>query len=185
MTVDETTAAIRILGASADLNLALEALAESDLEDWCIVGGAIRDTVWRQLLGESWRETDIDVVYYDRSNTDWEADYEKERRLENTTGLNFSVKNQARMHALNNEKPYQSTVDAMSKFPATVSAIGCKLDSNGGPVLFSVFGLQSLMFPCFEPTPHFRVKKDGYRLFNKYISDRDLLDRWPGAKVLW
>ncbi|WP_251360287.1 nucleotidyltransferase family protein, partial [Staphylococcus aureus] len=40
----------------------------------------------------------------------------------------WSVKNQARMHVVNNMPPYSSSVNAISKFPETATALGVTLD---------------------------------------------------------
>ena len=39
-------------------------------------------------------------------------------------------KNQARMHVVNNMLPYSSSVDAISKFPETATALGVTLDEK-------------------------------------------------------
>ena len=107
----------------------LSAVSSLDLPDWWICAGFVRAKIWDELHGFDKRTPtpDIDVIYYDPStiNKKIEKNYEK-ALVELLPTIPWSVKNQARMHIVNNSPPYSSAVDAISKFPETATALGVK-----------------------------------------------------------
>ena len=104
----------------------LEVAKTLNLPDWWICAGFVRSKVW-DTLHEYPKRTDlpdIDVVYYDPFNIDEQFEKQMESTLKNIAPEEpWSVKNQARMHILNGESPYRSTIDAVARFPET-SKIG-------------------------------------------------------------
>lgn len=109
-----------------------------NLPDWWICAGFVRSKIWDILHDFSERTTlsDIDVIYYDPTNINEAEEKELENRLKTLDpDVPWSVKNQARMHIVNNLPPYTSSVDAISKFPETVTALGVKLDERGKVIL--------------------------------------------------
>lgn len=160
----------------------IETSVKADLPNWSIVGGLIRDFSWGIFFGRSITPRDIDLIYYDDTDISPETDWEIENSLQRISGLPFRVRNQARMHIFNNEDRYCSVVDAMSKFPTTVSAIGITSDGNRVPVIFSVFGYESLFSPSFQITPHF-FRSERRDDFLNYLERNSLRQRWPEVPV--
>ena len=104
-----------------------------NLPDWWICAGFVRSKIWDALheFNDRTEPPDVDVIYFD--NTKIDEDYEK--KLENKLiklmpHIPWSVKNEARMHVINNLPPYTSSEDAISKFPETATALGVKLDMD-------------------------------------------------------
>jgi len=68
-------------------------------------------------------------VIFDSSNLDennekvFENDIKKKYLLEK-----WSVKNQARMHLVNSDEPYSSTLDAIKYWPETATAIAIRIN---------------------------------------------------------
>jgi len=90
----------------------LEITRKLDLPDWWIGAGFVRSKVWDFLHGYTQRTAipDIDVIYFDKSDTS----ENKEKIIEQTLydalpKINWSVKNQARMHILHNDEPYKNS----------------------------------------------------------------------------
>src|SRR5574342_868194 len=109
----------------------LKTVNSMDLPDWWICAGFVRSKIWDHLHDFSERTPipDIDVIYFDPTTIDELV----EKKLEIRLGflipdIPWSVKNEARMHIRNNLLPYTSSVDAISKFPETATALGVKLD---------------------------------------------------------
>lgn len=67
----------------------------------------------------------------------------------------WSVKNQARMHTVNNIPPYLSSVDAISKFPETATALGLKLGDQDDVVLAAPCGIDDVLGMIVKPPPIF------------------------------
>ncbi len=89
---------------------ALYAVRVLDLPDWLIAAGFIRNLVWDNLFGKKTGVSDIDVIYFCRSDISAERDLSLEKRLRLLEpSLPWSVKNQARMHLRHGDSPYQST----------------------------------------------------------------------------
>ena len=91
--------------------------------------GFVRNAVWDHLHGRSieaaW--SDIDVVYSDRDALAASRDTEHEERLRSLLpGLPWSVKNQARMHVRNGDRPYADLADALAHWPETCTAVAAR-----------------------------------------------------------
>lgn len=119
-----------------------------NLPDWWICAGFVRSKVWDELHGFTIRTPlpDIDVIYYDPSNLkeETEKEYEDLLRILNPT-IPWSIKNEARMHTGNNVPAYESSTDAISKFPEIASALGVKLDSHDHLKLTAPHGIHDVI----------------------------------------
>jgi uncharacterized protein len=127
-----------------------------NLPDWWICAGFVRSKIWDALHGFNERTDtpDVDVIYFDNNNMD--ENFEKE--LENKLGsimptIPWSVKNQARMHIINNLPPYTSSEDAISRFPETATALGVKLDKENKLILTAPWGLEDTFNLEVKPLP--------------------------------
>src|SRR5690606_18827150 len=105
----------------------LSAAKSLDLPDWWICAGFVRSKIWDTLHGFNERTplSDIDVIYFDAENLSEHTEKRLEEKLHRIMpGLPWSVKNQARMHIVNELESYTSAIDAISKFPETATALG-------------------------------------------------------------
>ncbi|WP_263635537.1 nucleotidyltransferase family protein [Pseudomonas amygdali] len=67
--------------------------------------------------------SDIDIIWFDEALLDPEVDNLIEINLcRLATALNWSVKNQARMHVRNDDQPYSSATNAMKAWPETATS---------------------------------------------------------------
>ena len=119
-----------------------------NLPDWWVCAGFVRSKIW-DVLHEFKERTplpDIDVIYFDESNTDEEIEKSYESILkQRQPTIPWSVKNQARMHTVNNDFPYSSSTEAIAKFPETATALGVKLDEEGKLVLTAPHGIKDVV----------------------------------------
>jgi hypothetical protein len=94
----------------------LKAVSDLNLNDCWIGAGFVRNKIWdekhqkpRTVLN------DIDVIYYNQNNITKTYDITLENILKKKDpNLNWSVKNQARMHIRNKHKQYINCNDAIS-----------------------------------------------------------------------
>lgn len=63
------------------------------------------------------------------------------------------------MHTINGLSPYKSSVEGISNFPETVTALGVKLDSNNNVTLTAPFGINDVVNLKVRPTPTFKTKE--------------------------
>jgi hypothetical protein len=121
-------------------------------------------------------DSDVDVVYWDPSDTDPERDIAIEKHLfDENADIPWSVHNQARMHEHNGDAPYRNTEDAIRCWPETATAIAARLRGTGVEVL-APHGVQDLVNLIVRPTPAFTQKQSAY---NARISLKNWAGRWP------
>lgn len=165
----------------------LQAAGTLKLPDWWICVGFVRSKVWDTLHNYAERIPlgDIDVIYYDENNLDEALEKEYEHQLNLVMpGLPWSVKNQARMHEVNDLPPYLSAVDAISQFPETATALGVKLDARGELELTAPHGLEDLFGMRICPTPAFEKDKRLMTVYRQRLISKEWTRKWPKVEVL-
>lgn len=160
---------------------ALSTASSLDLPDWCLAAGFVRNLVWDKVHGFSSLTAlnDIDLIYFDPADISEGRDRQLEQRLTSVLDLPWSVKNQARMHRRNGDKPYKSTSDAMSYWVEVETAVGASFNDSGEVVLVSPFGCD----PLFKFTITINAKRPKPQDFNDRISAKRWLEIWPKLVV--
>ena len=151
----------------------------------CYVGaGYIRNYIWDRLHGYDHRGThnDIDVVYYDREDATEERDVSLEQRLiEETGNSKWSVKNQARMHHINKDvAPYESTYDALSRWPEVVTAIGARLNHENEIEFCAPYGYEDLFQMIVRQSPLFGDKAT----YLGRVHKKEWQKQWPLLTII-
>lgn len=153
------------------------------LPQGCIGAGFVRNLVWDHLHGRArdCRHEDIDVLFYDQSITDAAYDAEIEATLrQSAPDLNWSVKNQARMHLRNHDAPYVSVADAMRFWPETATAVAARRLGNEC-IVIAPFGLSDLDGLILRPTSEFPHK---IKAFLARVKAKNWRTRWPKVQVI-
>ena len=177
---------VRIIGEDADMMEILRAAKSLDLPDWWICAGFVRSKIWDTLHGFSEKSVlaDVDVVYFDERHMDEVVEKKLEEELKSILpNVPWSVKNEARMHVVNNLPPYVSSVDAISKFPETATALGVKLDKEGNVVLTAPWGIKDVLHLEVKPTPHFIENKELAAIYEERIVKKNWQSVWKQVKV--
>lgn len=156
-----------------------------ELPDWWICAGFVRSKIWDTLHGYDRRTplADIDVIYFDPHC----LDEREEKRLEQQLiawkpGIPWSVKNQARMHKINNLPPYKSAIDGIAHFPETVTALGVKLETNG-LILAAPHGISDVLQMHVRPVPLFEASEELQDVYKKRMKSKDWKANWPMVTV--
>lgn len=157
-----------------------------NLPDWWVCAGFVRSKIWDTL--HNFRERtlipDIDVIYFDRSRIDEFEEKKLEEMLKilmpNTP---WSVKNEARMHIKSKMPPYSSSVDAISKFPETATALGIKLDEKDDVILTAPCRIEDVVNLVVRPTPYFTKTKERVEIYEDRISKKNWKSIWNKLKV--
>lgn len=153
--------------------------------DLYLGGGVIRNLVWDNLHGFKHMTPldDVDVIYYNPMHSSKEDDIVIEEQLcKELPNLNWSVKNQARMHTHNGDMQYTSIEDAVSKWPETVSAMAVKWDGNGSYIFISPFKYDDVFRMIVRPTPHCMSKLDRYR---ERMKKKNWKKQWGKLEILY
>ncbi|NBC72090.1 nucleotidyltransferase family protein [Paenibacillus sacheonensis] len=165
----------------------LRAARSLELPDWWVCAGFVRSKLWDVLHGFAERTPlpDVDVVYFDPGCLDEAAEKEWERELRvSMPDVPWSVKNEARMHAVNGYPPYASTVDAISKFPETVAALGLSLNADGEVLLAAPCGIGDVIAMTVRPTPFFRGHPALEDVYLARIAKKNWQRIWPRVRIL-
>ncbi len=160
----------------------LRAVARLRLPDCWIGAGFVRNLVWDRLHGfaEPTPLTDIDVLYFDRTDRSRSSEQAIEARLRRAIpGEPWSVRNQARMHRRNHDAPYRSTCHALSFWAETPTAVAVGLH-HAGLAVIAPFGTRDLMTLTIRPTARFRHKMAVYR---DRVGAKNWQARWPDLIV--
>ena len=159
----------------------LRIAASLGLNDWCLAAGFVRNLVWDKLHGYSPATplNDIDLIYFDASQDNAETDLAVEKTLRLKSSLPWSVKNQARMHTRNGDKPYLSTSHAMSHWVELETAVGAKFSHSGGVELIAPFGIEPLFSNTITINPTRPKPKD----FKYRLESKRWLELWPKLSV--
>lgn len=157
-----------------------------NLPDWWICAGFVRSIIWDYMHGFNKRTPlpDVDVIYFDPLNVSDETDRKLEKRLFSLApSIPWSVKNQARMHIVNGIPPYTSSVDAISKFPETATALGVKLDEIDRLILTAPHGIQDAVNLTIKPTPYFMETKERMDMYEKRVRNKNWNAIWSMVRV--
>jgi uncharacterized protein len=164
----------------------LKAVYSMDLPDWWICAGFVRSRIWDHLHDFSERTLipDIDVIYFDQTTIDEVVEKKLEAELSALMpNVPWSVKNEARMHIRNHMSPYASSVDAISKFPETVTALGVKLDGDNNVILTAPWGISDVVQFEVRPTPFFTETEERMKLYKERIAKKNWNSTWNRIKV--
>lgn len=165
----------------------LKAAKTLNLPDWWVCAGFVRSKIWDTLHGFKERTPlgDIDVVYYDPENLNEDIEKQFEQLLhEQIPGLPWSVKNEARMHLVSDFEPYTSAVDAISKFPETVTALGVKLDEKDELVLTAPCGIEDVLNMEVKPTKEFTLTKVRKAKYMERIEKKNWPSIWKKVIII-
>ena len=164
----------------------LKAAKTLDLPDWWICAGFVRSKIWDVLhdIDERTPIADIDVIYFDPTNTNELVDKKLEEQLQRRMPkIPWSVKNQARMHVINNLPAYSSAVDGIANFPETVTALGVKLDKEDNLLLTAPHGIEDVIHLNVNPTPRFRMNKELTAIYEERILKKNWAIIWTKLKI--
>ena len=163
----------------------LENARSLQLPDWWVCAGFVRSKVWDMIHNFEERTPlpDVDVIYFDNSNLheDVEKNWEVHLRSLNPT-VPWSVKNEARMHSINKIPPYTSSVDAISKFPETATALGLSLDPYGKIILAAPHGISDVINVVLRPTPHFMNNQRLFSIYEQRVIQKNWQSTWKQLK---
>ncbi len=157
----------------------LEIVRDLELPDCWIGGGFVRSPVWDRLSGRApaFPDGDIDVLWFDPARSDSAIDAQLEEHLSALDpSLDWSVKNQARMHLRNGDTPYASTADAMRYWVETATAVAVRLAGDEIEAL-APLGFDDLFSMTLRPTPAFAGVKCA--VFHKRRQLKRWQERWP------
>jgi len=159
-----------------------------ELPDWWVCAGFVRSKIWDTLHDYEAKTAmpDVDVIYYDSLHQDEIYEQSLETKLMNIDAtIPWSVKNQARMHVVNNMPPYSSSVNAISKFPETATALGVTLDELNNVILTAPCGIEDVLSLQVKPTAHFLKSKERLHMYKNRVIKKNWQSKWPNITITY
>ena len=160
----------------------LQTVEKLNVNDAWVCAGLIRNKVWDALHSISTPINDIDVIYFDSTDTSTETEKQLENQLEMLMpNQPWSVKNQARMHFKSGFDPYSSSYDGVAHFPETPTAIAVKLH-KGALQIMAPYGLEDLFEKVVKPTPYFQ--SEFRSIYMERIREKKWDEIWSDLDIL-
>ncbi|KGR77420.1 nucleotidyltransferase family protein [Ureibacillus manganicus] len=161
----------------------LKAVEKLNLIDAWVCAGLIRNKIWDILHNTKTPINDIDVIYFNSSDTSWET----EKQLENELRIllpnePWSVKNQARMHLKNGFNPFTSSYDGVAHFPETPTAIAMRICKKEFEIL-APYGTQDLFELKVRPTPFYQKNSEYYSKYIERIKKKKWNQIWRNLTI--
>jgi uncharacterized protein len=163
----------------------LAMVAALRLPDCWVGAGFIRNAVWDYLHDRppSRHTGDVDVVWFCVERMRPEDDREVEAALRALDpAVDWSVKNQARMHLRSGDAPYASAIEAIGHWPETATAVAARQTAEGSFEIAAPFGLGDLFDLILRPTPSFAGEKR--RVYLDRIESKRWLTIWPRLRIM-
>lgn len=179
---------VELIEADTEMMGILRAAKTLNLPDWWICAGFVRSKIWDHLHGFTERTStpDVDVIYFEPNAMDESIEKGLEGKLkEILPGVPWSVKNEARMHVVNNIPPYISSVDAISKFPETATALGVKLNEKDHVILTAPCGIEDVLQLKLKPTLYFSETKERAAIYEERVVKKNWKSRWHRVEVFY
>jgi hypothetical protein len=85
------------------------------------------------------------------------------------------------MHIKNNDEPYNSIVDAVSRWPETVTAVGIRLEENDSIAIIAPYGINDIFDMRVRRSPLFKDKE----YFQKRVKNKNWKVIWPKLNIDW
>lgn len=161
----------------------LKAVEKLGLEDAWICAGLIRNKVWDLLADVTTPINDIDVIYFDSSDTSWAAEKSLEKKLQILRpNRPWSVKNQARMHQKNDFDPFNSSYDGIAHFPETPTAVAARI-YKGELEIMAPYGLDDLFEMKVKPTPFYQKDSGYYSVYVERMTNKKWDEIWRNLMI--
>ncbi|ASK14299.1 MULTISPECIES: nucleotidyltransferase family protein [Bacillus] len=188
MTIQTEQDIIRLIENDKWMMNVLQMAKSLELPDWWICAGFVRSKIWDTLHDYEAKTAmpDVDVIYYDSLHQDEIYEQSLETKLMNIDAtIPWSVKNQARMHVVNNMPPYSSSVNAISKFPETATALGVTLDELNNVILTAPCGIEDVLSLQVKPTAHFLKSKERLHMYKNRVIKKNWQSKWPSITITY
>ncbi|WP_311030127.1 nucleotidyltransferase family protein [Mesorhizobium koreense] len=159
-----------------------------ELPDCWLVAGSLAQTVWNHVfnLPLAYGISDVDIVYFEPHDLSQGTEARHAARIRKAFShlpVWIDVKNEARVHLWYAAKfgsaitPYTSTVDAITTFPTTATAIGLR-KSPHGLRLSAPFGVDDLLRAVVRPNKK-QIRREIYEAkISRWIKI------WPNLTII-
>ncbi|KYC37535.1 hypothetical protein WA1_47345 [Scytonema hofmannii PCC 7110] len=180
-----TTDRLQSLLTDSPVGTVLPAIAQTNLPNWWLAGGAVRNTVWRKLFGEDCQLVikDFDIAFFDAEGDRSQELAAKAILTEQFPNYLFDVKNQASFGRWRpGNKTYDSTEDGITNWLHTATTVGVRIDRDGQWQFFTPYGLDDLFNGTIQPTIAHLHNPDAERKASEFLQKCPCLLRYNAIR---
>lgn len=162
----------------------LRSAAALGLPEWMIGAGFVRNKVWDHLHGfanAQVQTADIDLIYFDPLDVRESTEKDYDRRLRAVCDVNWSTKNQARMHTVTGDAPYASAADGLAHWVETATCVAVTVREDGELRLIAPHGIGDLVGLIVRRSPMFR--RD-IGILRQRAESKQWLQKWPRLRLV-
>lgn len=149
--------------------------------------GSIRNLVWNRCTGRdsAGAETDVDVVYFDPTESSDRSHQYQAILVERDQTLEFEVINQAFVHIWLRQvtggarSAFNSLEEALRSWPETATAVAVRLDERDCLDVIAPFGLDDLFRLVVRPNPQCPSPE----AYKARVSQKAWASRWPELHI--
>jgi uncharacterized protein len=171
---------LELIRSSSRISNIIQVIGHFRSERLLLTGGSLRNVVWNNLhfYSEDYELEDCDIIFYNATDISRNHEESIRKKLELLNPeVNWSVKNQARMHIRNKHKPYKSILDALIAFPETCSAVAVDKDWK----ILSPYGLHDLYNLIVTPTKY--CLNNEIEVYRSRIIKKNWYEKWSDLKI--
>ena len=168
-----TNARLQTILTDTPVGTVLPAIAQINLPNWWLAGGAVRNSVWRAIFGENCGLVinDFDIAFFDADGNRSQELSAKTSLTEKFPNHQFDVKNQASFARWRTgRQTYSSTEDGIENWLHTATAVGVRVDNQGKWEFFTPYGLDDLFGGIIRPTPAHLHNPDAQKKASTFLS---------------
>ncbi|MCC5643879.1 nucleotidyltransferase family protein [Nostoc sp. CHAB 5824] len=163
---------LQMILADTPIDTVLRAIAQLNLPNWWLAGGAVRNTVWHSMYGDNCGLgiKDFDIAFFDIEGNRSQELAAKATLTEQFPHEQFDVKNQASFARWRlGSRTYTSTEDGITDWLHTATAVGVRLDIEGQWQFFTPYGLDDLFGGIIRPTPAHTHNLDAHKKASGFL----------------
>jgi hypothetical protein len=159
--------------ADTPIGIVLPAIAQLNLPNWWLAGGAVRNSVWRSIFGYTCALVinDFDIAFFDEGGDRSQELAAKAKLTQEFPNYQFDVKNQASFARWRpGRRPYTSTEDGVQDWLHTATAVGVRINAQGRWEFFTPYGLDDLFGGIIRPTPAHINNPDAHHKASAFLA---------------
>lgn len=186
---NELAGKLKTIVQGTELIQYLKAIKKVNIPNAWLLGGALRNTVWKELFGDGCllEVNDIDVPYFSKElSVEMNQFFVNELEKQYLTGK-WECDNQAWVHLYEPRTdywmphaPYNSLEESITDFWFSVNTVGVRLDEKGEIEILHAEALEDLFGGILRVLPF--QKSNPYSWFEKKIEK--ITSRCPQIKVI-
>lgn len=181
--IDYNQRFLKIIQEDKEIMAFLLVVEKLKLNDAWICAGVLRNKVWDTVSKKSTAINDIDVIYFDPTDTSWATEKALEIKLRNSLpNKPWSIKNQARMHLKSGFKPFNSSYDGVSHFPEIPTVIAARI-FNGELEVIAPYGLEDLFEMRVKPTRYYEKDTNYHNIYVERVQSKNWEKLWGGLRI--